>query len=523
MKHILTISSVVASVLLLASCTPEEKQQQMSTTVRANCTEITFEAKGNQPQVVTVYADAAWQSKAPEWISIDPTSGNGTVDVTVIVSDNYSGTEMLGPREDTLVFFGNATSRWPIVLKQKGDTYKGAPEVTVAGLYNQADGKAVSLSTSQVMAKSASGVVVSGEGKNAFVYLTESCAIGDNITLKGLKDKENGIAVIKSVEGAKTTAGTVSYPQATDISNGIKDYAGTAMDYIFVAGQVKVVGGAYNVVTKDESAALIFDYADESALEALKGHNVEITGYTFGKNGSTSVRVIVANLTDKGVSTTKPEKPLRAKWRFTPTTMTAYVDLFGGTAGIYDKTAGDGGLYVPSNAEGDGKITWVQVDKKDLDPDNVARRMIGSTGHPLIAGCWLDDYFLFSASDGWTYEVGTKLHIKFMTRSDSGPKYWMLEYWDGEAWQPAQEYPIETETNTGNNDKYNFANPTANIVVECNWVLKAPCATQMFRMRVASLWSVEEKKITKCVKKYVRISDNGDGKEDAGPVLEVIE
>lgn len=498
----------------------------MSTAIRANRTEISFEAKGNQPQVVTVYADAAWKAEFPEWITIDPTSGSGTVDVTIIASDNYSGTEMLAPRQDTLVFFGNSTTSWPIILNQKGDTYKGAPEVFVDGLYGQADGKAVSLKSSQVMAKSASGVVVSSEGKNAFVYLSESCAIGDMITLKGLKQTENGIAVINSAESLNITPGTVSYPQATDISKGIKDYAGSAMEYVFISGQLKVAAGAYNVVpqgTDVETAALIVDPVDASALEEIKGHNVEISGYTFGKNGSTSVRVIVANMTDKGLPSTKPEKPLRAKWRFTPTTMTAYVDLFGGTSGVYDKTAGDGGLYVPSNAEGDGKITYVQVDKTALDVDNVVRRMIGSTGHPLIAGCWLDDYFLFSATNGWTYEAGTKLHVKFMTRSDSGPKYWMLEYWDGEEWQPAKEYPIETESNTGNNDKYNFANPTSNTVVECNWELKVPCATQMFRMRVASLWSVEEKIIAKPLKKYVRISDNGDGKEDAGPVLEVVE
>ena len=52
---------------------------------------VTFAATGAQEQVVPVYADGEWAADCEaEWITISPMSGNGSVDVTISVTDNLA-------------------------------------------------------------------------------------------------------------------------------------------------------------------------------------------------------------------------------------------------------------------------------------------------------------------------------------------------------------------------------------------------------------------------------------------------
>ena len=181
-------------------------------------------------------------------------------------------------------------------------------------------------------------------------------------------------------------------------------------------------------------------------------------------------------------------------------------------------------LYVPSNVDGNGKITYYQVDKTAYSPSSGnPKRVIGGTGHPYVTGAWPGDYWQFSATDNYEYPAGSNLHIKFLTRiSATGQKYWMLEYFDGAEWKPADEYPVATETETGTSAQYNFINPTSNVVVECNWKLAAPCREPMFRMRCVANWQSNGKgALANPNGGTCRIADNDDNEEDAGPVFEV--
>ena len=197
--------------------------------------------------------------------------------------------------------------------------------------------------------------------------------------------------------------------------------------------------------------------------------------------------------------TTEPEHdPMKAEWLFTAdacqvegsygytfssgTKMFKDDNTFNGFEAVASKEAGDGGLYVLSNVTEGGKLTFVQVDKTELDKEDKAARTVGSTGHPFVTGVWQGDYWLFEASDGYTYKAGTKVHIKFVTRvSGTGMKYWMLEYWDGLAWQPA--YEPKSVTSGDETIQYNFTptSETSNSTVSVTWTLAADCAKQMFR------------------------------------------
>lgn len=176
---------------------------------------------------------------------------------------------------------------------------------------------------------------------------------------------------------------------------------------------------------------------------------------------------------------------LKAQWEFSETAMEAYKDNFGGTAGVKDKTAGDGGMFVNSNVTAGGKITYVQVDKTELDVDDKASRITGGTGHPYVTGPWTGDYWLFTLSNGSKIAAGSQAHIKYITRvSKTGPKYWVIEYNDGNAWQPAGE--IKTEEEVQHNLVMTDDGKT-NVTVDVTFTLAADVDAAQFRMRVASM------------------------------------
>ena len=179
-------------------------------------------------------------------------------------------------------------------------------------------------------------------------------------------------------------------------------------------------------------------------------------------------------------------------YRFSAGIPTYKDGVFNGFEKAYSKAEGDGGMFVDSNVSPGGRISYVQIDKTEIDSNNDASRTVGSTGHPYVTGSWIGDYWLFSLSDpdNTVYPAGTKVHIKYRARvSIRGFLYWMLEYWNGEAWVPArpvQDITVDTDRGT-QSFQYNllFESDT-NQVIECTYELAAPCAVQQFRQRCMS-------------------------------------
>ena len=250
-----------------------------------------------------------------------------------------------------------------------------------------------------------------------------------------------------------------------------------------------------NVVCKgyaDATGAYVEYKVPRADLPAFPATPVTITSWGNKDMG----KAVLTTTIEAG---TEPEHdPMKAEWLFTAdacqvegsygytfssgTKMFKDDNTFNGFEAVASKEAGDGGLYVLSNVTEGGKLTFVQVDKTELDKEDKAARTVGSTGHPFVTGVWQGDYWLFEASDGYTYKAGTKVHIKFVTRvSGTGMKYWMLEYWDGLAWQPA--YEPKSVTSGDETIQYNFTptSETSNSTVSVTWTLAADCAKQMFR------------------------------------------
>ena len=182
-----------------------------------------------------------------------------------------------------------------------------------------------------------------------------------------------------------------------------------------------------------------------------------------------------------GVEGAAASGPLKAEWLFSKEAMSAYADTFGGTTGVTNKAAGDGGMYVASNVSEGGKITYVQIDKTELDVDGKASRIVGGTGHPYVTGAWKGDYWLFTLGNGSEIAAGKQAHIKYITRtSATGLKYWMAEYFDGNEWKPALEVKKDGET------EYNIqmnSDGKTNVEVDATFTLAKAVKEVQFRMR----------------------------------------
>lgn len=155
--------------------------------------------------------------------------------------------------------------------------------------------------------------------------------------------------------------------------------------------------------------------------------------------------------------------------------------------------------------------------------DSNFTRIVGSTGHPYVKGAWIGDYWLFTLSNGKTIPAGTNAHIKYITRvSASGPKYWVIEYFDGKDWQPA------AEMQTADDVQHNLVmepDGDTNVTVECTFTTTASAQNIQFRQRVVSMMRADGKSVlTKPNSGTARIAGS-EFKEDgtcSSPMFEIL-
>lgn len=267
---------------------------------------------------------------------------------------------------------------------------------------------------------------------------------------------------------------------------------------------ISIVGGNYVNVNGTVTSATVSVQANVSyEVEVTEGSDwlsaeavgtkamVDVTtvALTLAENSGSASRtgkVRVYNTAEKVEAwitvTQTPAVITLAKWVLNAETMASYADKFGGTAGTKDKAAGDGGMYVPANGGGSGKLSYVQVDKTALDNNSAASRIVGSTGEPYITGGWPGDYWLFTVDYPEGIPVGAKIHGYFVTRASAGGmKYFLAEILDGDEWKPVTA--TTTSTVNGEDVTYNISqNKTADFTVDFNYV--ATKASKGFQIRV---------------------------------------
>ena len=293
---------LMALLFVIGSC-QEEEGTTLSQAVLASASALNFEGTDSAPQIITVYADAEWVSEVPEWITISPTSGSGVMDVTVSVNDNIRDGALDNPRKEVVVFRGETlASRAEVIVMQAGDKYRDVRDYTLQELVALEDETVVSVSDVMVMAVTSAGFIISDEQNvhNAYVLSETTVNIGDKVSILG--DKASNSQSLAIIEADQTeivsTGGSVTYPEAKDVTDGVDTYNTTSREFIVVSGimngsNVSVSGANYTVSITDAPSSL--------DLEALNGHRVVVKGY-FDGLAAPVIKILVAEIQDNGIA-----------------------------------------------------------------------------------------------------------------------------------------------------------------------------------------------------------------------------
>ena len=307
------------------------------------------------------------------------------------------------------------------------------------------------------------------------VTATEANATG--ALKKGKLTLNAGMSVV-DVEIVQGAAGSILSPFISVVGGNYFEVTPEAANYtVDVQTNVEFTAVSESdwitIVPAAETKALVEVKPLEIAVAASPGE--ARTGKVILKNEEEGLETVLYVVQKKA--------PLHVEWLFTKANMTddGYQATFTGAF----KTAGDNGLYVAANVKGNGKLTFVQIDKTGLDVNNKVSQSVGSTGHPTANGVWPGDYWLFEANDGETYPAGTKVNIDYITRtSATGMKWWRVEYLDGGEWKPAFATQ-EGTTAAGEKVQYNVmmnADGNTNVHVNCTVTYSAPVSNVQFRM-----------------------------------------
>lgn len=305
MKRINPIIFPVLLLLLSAnlfwSC-DDEDQNTLSKAVLASAGTLSFEANGASEKIITIYADADWVLEAPDWVTVTPATGTGTMDVTISVTDNMREGAIDNPRKATVVFKGSTlASRAEVIIAQEGDKYRDCQEYALSELATLDDETVVSVPGVTVMATTSAGFVVTDAQNRVNMYIQNATTVstGDKVSIKGTKATDSQkLAYVECDEVSITSeGGAVTYPDATDITDKVSTYTSAFRDFISVSGvlagsNVTVEGSDYSVALTDAPAGL--------NLAALNGHNVTATGY-FAGVAAPVVKLMAATIADRGV------------------------------------------------------------------------------------------------------------------------------------------------------------------------------------------------------------------------------
>ncbi len=409
-----------------------EEDSPVSSAILADVNSLTFEAKEAAAQSFNVISEGDWTVKAPEWVHTDMASGgSGQTAVAVTVDDNVDGNGALClPRQDTLFIVGNGMyADFQVIIKQKGDTYLGATEGTVTNAIALEVGTGFGLTESQVVAVSTKGFVVTDGKANLYIDAAAEVALGDKVTLKGLRAVYNGLPALSSCENIEVKGNaSAQHIAVKDLSSSLAAFETTSIDYVAVKGAT-LVGS--QIISTDGGKLVFLDAPESFGIAALNAHYVDLTGYYLAKDASgNGPFIMITTVEDKGLN---DNVKLPVKWN-----ATAGDDNYPKWVGA---TAASGVAGVIEPVEGFGQISYNwgieqrTTDGVNEDPES---KLDANGSNPRVNGAWVGDYWEFLSYV--PAKAGQVIKLNFEMRiSAAGLRYWKMQYLDGTEWKDCRK------------------------------------------------------------------------------------
>ena len=409
--------SLVAMAGAITSC---DKSDNVAKAVMASANALTFPGEEASEQIITVYSDAEWTADVPEWVTIDPSTGSGTTDVTVSVNANMRDGALDNPRRSELVFHGKTLmSRATVIVNQSGDKFRDVKNFTISEVAASDDETVVIVPTAQVAALTSKGFVATDGSSAVYVLSSEEVAVGDAVEIWGTKGADKELPAITNADKVIVSSNSaVSYPSAKDITSEIDTYKAESREFIQVSGLLK--GSSLKLDGEHTVSVAVLDAHSSLEIAQLNNHNVVLYGYFAGLVSNT-INVIAAKFDDKGAAAGTGSLPV--EW---------YIGVKGDNNINFAETFPKSGTIAATKNEGEIKYVY---DLTDNNGNNKFKLDVES-GNPRCTGPWPGDYWDFATNA--SAKAGETVEISFETRtSDTGHKYWRLEYLDGTEWKVA--------------------------------------------------------------------------------------
>lgn len=269
----------ISAILLLASpftsCKEEELVKPSALLTESS---LTFEAKAEESQSFRIASDSDWMIDVDEpWITVDPMSGSNTMDVNVTVEDNYTGGVMNAPRQGLITIMNKRGYKVTTTIYQNGDTYLGAPEVSVAKVADLDSASRAKVLSATVAAVSTTGFVVTDGTVNMFVDGKAEVKAGDVVDFNGTTSKISGIPsfVLDQVEVKSTAEVTYPTPVAIDKAPSVLP---DKVTYVKLTGTL--IGSTLRFADKTTCSLLV--PADAETFNKVNTHKVDVLAYYIG-------------------------------------------------------------------------------------------------------------------------------------------------------------------------------------------------------------------------------------------------
>lgn len=491
-----TAASLLALGMLSACKKTEELQP--STIVGAEMATLTFEVEQNEPQVLPVYSDGLWTVECDaEWITLDRLSGQGNMELTVSVTDNILDGEPDFPREAKVLLkagLEKSGKNFTVTVSQKGNKYKGTKDVTVTEALALEDNRVAQIPVSTVVAVAKDAFVISDGTSNIIVYGAVEAEIkpGDTVKLTGDRVSTYGIPAINlDVELFEITAtdGKVSYPEPKALSD-VEEYKGASSEYLAVSGSL--VGSQMRFADKDKRLDLVL-VPQGFDLAALNLHKIVAYGYYVGvyeKNPA----LLITKLTD--VELDESLVPYPVVWAIGDGAKAAgvlnYTTESFAAKNALESIKGFGTIsYIPAcdpplDFLAEWNATAEQGSLVDNGNDKFKRDI--SANNPRITGAWPGDFWLLKG-DG-AIKAGSKVQVKFESRvSATNPKFWQLEFYDGDHWKVAGDVYETDETGSAITYTHQMASDgSTNVKVNATVTYNHNTEHCWFRFRCMANW-----------------------------------
>lgn len=297
-KNIIRFCAAALAVLPIFGCSEEEYVKPSALLSESS---LTFEAIGAEPQSLTIASDEAWFIDVDaDWITVDPTSGTNTVDVTVSVTDNVANGAMAAPREGTLTIANNRGYSIRTVIYQEGDNYLGVEEMPISKIFTLDDGLFAKVAEAQVVALTSDGFVATDESASIYVSYKGEIAIGDKVSLAGEKVTLYGNAALEAGGVTVKSNAEVTRPEPVDLLSNLDPSKANVVTYVTV--EAGLLG---HELKFEQSLPVAIKLLDPRAgvvdIESVNMHNISVKAYVLGLSDG-ELTLAVTDVQDNGIN-----------------------------------------------------------------------------------------------------------------------------------------------------------------------------------------------------------------------------